>query len=73
MSVPWLTTSVIYVAGTTLILQASGLPTISSDERTYAIANLAFLQRVLDEFAEVWPAAARTATSLRQLQSECVL
>ncbi|ORY27098.1 hypothetical protein BCR39DRAFT_578162, partial [Naematelia encephala] len=61
---------ILYVCATTLVMQSSGHPNVTLEEKREAIANLAYLQRALYEFSEVWPAAARTADSLRQLQQE---
>lgn len=65
-------TSVVYVCGTTLALQASGIPAVQEVDKRWATESLVFLQGLLDEFGEVWPAAKQTADSLRALQSESV-
>ena len=55
-----------------LVLQLSGLPDVTPDEVNFALESLVFLKQALLDFADVWPAAAQTAQSLDQLQSECV-
>nr|XP_018266862.1 uncharacterized protein I303_00842 [Kwoniella dejecticola CBS 10117]OBR89020.1 hypothetical protein I303_00842 [Kwoniella dejecticola CBS 10117] len=60
-----------YVCGTMLVLQASGLPDVTAQEREDALASLGMLQTLLDEFGQIWEAARKTAESLRQLQAEC--
>jgi hypothetical protein len=50
-----------------LVLQASGLPSVSEAERARAVVDLAYVQKALDEISEVWPAASHTCSSLRQL------
>lgn len=58
---------ILYVCGSMLVLQASGLPTVTDTERARAVVDLAYVQTALDEIAEVWPAANHTCGSLRQL------
>ena len=67
-----LTGSTTYVCGTTLVLQISGLPSITPQAVTFAQESLAFLQQILIDFSDVWPAAAQTAESLRRLQQDCI-
>lgn len=50
-----------------LVLQASGLPTVSEEEKAKALVDLAYLQRTMEEVAYVWPWATHTRSSLRQL------
>jgi hypothetical protein len=65
--------SFLYVAGTMLVLQGSGLHQSTAGETLLARRSLGYIQRALDELADVWPAAARTAESLRKLQAEYCL
>ncbi|WVQ82905.1 hypothetical protein IAT38_005041 [Cryptococcus sp. DSM 104549] len=62
---------VLYVCATLLVLQTAGLPGVTSHNHTWALESLSFLEGVLDEFAWVWPTAAFTLKSLRELQAEC--
>jgi hypothetical protein len=55
-----------------LILHISGLSTVSDSAKVSAIQSLGFMRGILDSFAQVWPAAARTAQSLGQLQEDCL-
>jgi len=52
-----------------LVLQASGLPSLSEAERAAALSDLDYLQTCLDEIAHIWPIAGHTRMSLRQLLS----
>lgn len=59
--------SILYVCGTMLVLQASGLPTVSDEDKAQAFVDLAYLQTAMEEIAYVWPWANHTRSSLRQL------
>lgn len=59
--------SILYVCGTMLVLQASGLPTVSDEDKAKAFVDLAYLQQAMEEIAYVWPWANHTRSSLRQL------
>jgi len=60
----------IHVSGTMFVLQAAGLCGSSIDEVEEAQRHLTYLLRWLDEFSEVWPAAAQTAGSIRVLRDQ---
>ncbi|WVW83554.1 hypothetical protein I302_105575 [Kwoniella bestiolae CBS 10118] len=62
---------VAHVCGTMLVLQTSGLPGVTPGAKQTALSSLRMLQNMLDEFGEIWDAARKTASSLRQLQAEC--
>jgi hypothetical protein len=56
-----------------MILQQSGLQNIDAGGVGQARRDLIFLQRVLEDFAEIWEAAGQNAQSLRTLEGEyCV-
>jgi hypothetical protein len=59
--------SIVYVAGSMLVLKAQGVPSIPQAERDLALDQLEYLQTALDEITYVWPVARHTSMSLRQL------
>ncbi|KAI5480127.1 hypothetical protein MNV49_001787 [Pseudohyphozyma bogoriensis] len=67
---PLITQHLLFMAGTMLVLQASGLPGFDPVRAGQAKTNLAFVLVALDEISAVWPAATSTAGSLRKLKAE---
>ncbi|KAL1413326.1 hypothetical protein Q8F55_001085 [Vanrija albida] len=63
---------ILFVCGTMLVLQASGLPSVTDAERERALVDLQSIQASLEELSAVWPVAGTCSTALQQLLDQGV-
>ena len=62
--------SILYVAGTVIIVRLSGVAPLEAGDSYRLQQDLDYLSDVLEAMSSIWPAANRSSLSLRQLAHE---
>jgi len=66
-----LTHSVLYIAGTMLVMEISGMPVALEGGYSKAWLDMLYVVDCLDRFAHIWPVARQAADWLRALLVDC--